>query len=101
MKTSKDKSYSSKIKETVSTEKKFNDPQEKPDKTKTKQNDLSRNNDIDIISIQKKRTRDINKDLISKNEERIDEELNLINVQTNDEEDELDEEEEDERNVEK
>lgn len=99
MKPSKNRNYNSKIKESVSTEKKFNTSEEKPDKTKIKQNDLSRFNDPTITD-QKKRLRDINKDLISKNEERIDEELNLINVQTDDEEDELDEEEEDKRNEE-
>ena len=101
MKTSKNKNYDSKVKESISTEKKFNVPQEKPDKTKTKQNDLSRDNDLDVTSIQKKRPRDINKDLMSRNEERINEELSLINLQTDDEEDKLDEEEESERNIKK
>ena len=43
--------------------------------------------------------RNINENLMKENEERIDEEVNLINVQTDDTEDELDEEE-DNRNLE-
>ena len=101
MKHNKKRDYDSTTKEPVLPGKKDITPKEDPDKTKPEKNDFSIFRDPTITSIQPKKPRNINEDLIKRNEERIDEEINLINVQTDDTEDELDEEENDKRNEEK